>query len=138
MAPSGKEKPDERTAHADGVIPYLSIDAVAASAFYQKAFGAEEVNRVPADDGKRLMHSCLFINGGLLMMSDAFPEHGHPLEAPRGYMLHLAVDDTQPWWNRAVAAGCEVVTPLEKQFWGDRYGQVRDPFGVTWSIGGPR
>lgn len=41
------------------------------------------------------------------------------------------------WWDRALAAGLEVVMPLEVQFWGDRYGALKDPFGVTWSIGGP-
>lgn len=49
--------------------------------------------------------------------------------------MHLQVDDADLWWNRAVEAGATVVLPLETQFWGDRYGQVKDPFGFTWSIG---
>ena len=45
--------------------------------------------------------------------------------------------DVDAWWKRAVDAGCEIAMPLEKQFWGDRYGQVRDPFGVTWAMFAP-
>jgi len=121
---------------AVGVTAYLSPpDATAAIAFYTKAFGAEEVAHIPTEDGKRVMHSCLRINGGLLMMSDPFPEHGYPFEKPQGFVLHLQVDDVDAWWKRATEAGCEVTMKLEKQFWGDRYGQVRDPFGFTWSMG---
>lgn len=121
-----------------GVTAYLSSsDANGAAEFYKKAFAAEEVARMPAEDGKRLMHCHLQVNGGALMMSDCFPEHGYPFKQPEGFMLHLQVGDPQAWWDRAVAAGVEVVTPMVKQFWGDLYGQVRDPYGVTWSIGGP-
>src|SRR5829696_9132571 len=49
--------------------------------------------------------------------------------------LHLQVDDIDAWWTRAVAAGAEIVMPLALQFWGDRYGQIRDPFGVLWAMG---
>jgi uncharacterized glyoxalase superfamily protein PhnB len=119
-----------------GAVPYLNpSDAVAACAFYEKAFGAEVVARMPAQDGKRLMHAHLYINGGSVMMSDSFPEHGHPVEIPAAFLVHLQVDDADLWWNRAVEAGATVVMPLETQFWGDRYGQLKDPFGFTWSIG---
>jgi RNA polymerase sigma-70 factor (ECF subfamily) len=121
-----------------GVTPYLSVrDASAASKFYQKAFAAEELARMPAEDGKRLMHCHLRINAGSLMLSDPFPEHGHPLEAAQGYVLHLQVDDADAWWQRAVDCGAEITMPIGVMFWGDKYGQLRDPFGVTWSIGGP-
>ena len=53
-----------------------------------------------------------------------------------GYVLHLQVDDPKAWWQRAVDAGCTVTMPLDVQFWGDRYGQVKDPFDIVWSIGG--
>ena len=56
---------------------------------------------------------------------------------PAGTVLHLQVDDADEWWNRALDAGCEVRFPLDDQFWGDRYGQLRDPFGYSWSIGAP-
>ena len=83
------------------------------------------------------MHIHLHINGGSLMLSDPYHEHGHPHKSAQGYTLHLKVDDVDAWWQRAVAAGVEVVVPLQKMFWGDRYGQLRDPFGVLWSMGQP-
>jgi uncharacterized glyoxalase superfamily protein PhnB len=120
-----------------GVIPYINVDGASdASSFYQKAFAATEVMRMPADDGKRLMHCQLNINGGAMMLSDCFPELGFAREPSRSYTMHLQVADPKAWWDRAVEAGCEVVLPLQVMFWGDRYGQLRDPFGVSWSIGG--
>jgi PhnB protein len=71
------------------------------------------------------------------MIMDAFPEHGYGLEAPQSFVLHLQVDDVEVWWNRAVAAGAEVAMPLDDMFWGDRYGHLRDPFGVTWALAAP-
>src|SRR5689334_19771056 len=71
------------------------------------------------------------------LMADPYPEHGHPYKPAQGYTLHLKVDDVDRWWQRAVAAGAEVVLPLQKMFWGDRYGQLRDPFSVLWSMGQP-
>lgn len=119
-----------------GAAPYLGpSDANAAIAFYKQAFGAEEVARMPAQDGKRLMHAHLLINGGPVLMSDRFPEFGAPVETPAGFHIHLQVDDGQAWWDRAVAAGAEVTMPFEKQFWGDTYGELKDPFGYKWSIG---
>src|SRR4051812_41069287 len=81
----------------------------------------------------RLIHCHLYINGASVMLSDAFPEFGHPLKEPQGFNLLLAVDDVDAWWKRAIEAGAEIVMPLELQFWGERYGQLRDPFGVTMS-----
>lgn len=125
-------------AFVGGVTPYINVgDANAAAAFYARAFGAQEIQRVPAQDGKRLIHCHLRINDGPLMLNDAFPELGHPLEKPQSFMLHLQVGDAKAWWDRAAAAGMEIVTPLDVQFWGDLYGQLRDPFGILWSIGGP-
>ena len=118
-----------------GIVPYLSLDGASrAAAFYAKAFGAREVFRHPTDDQGRSMHIHLYLNGGSLMLADPFPEHGHPHQPAQGYTLHLKVDDVDTWWQRAVAAGAEVVLPLQKMFWGDRYGQVRDPFDVLWSM----
>jgi PhnB protein len=121
-----------------GVTPHIMVrDGRAAEAieFYARAFGAEELMRHAGDDG-RLMHAHLKINGGSLMMHDDFPEHsGGPAKEPAGTILHLQVDDADAWWKRALEAGCEVRFPLDDQFWGDRYGQLRDPFGHSWSIG---
>lgn len=122
-----------------GIAPYLTVrGAKDAAEFYTRAFGAEEVRRLEADDGERLMHCHLRINGADLMFSDEFPEYGGALgDGPRGVTLHLAVDDADFWWARAVEAGATVSMPLEDQFWGDRYGKLRDPFGHSWSIGAP-
>ncbi|MFD1610258.1 VOC family protein [Sphingomonas tabacisoli] len=125
-----------------GLTPHLTIrDGRAAEAieFYAKAFGATEHIRVPADDKKRLMHAHLTVNDTSLMLHDDFPEHrgGGEAPAPAGVLLHLQVDDADKWFNAATAAGAEVVLPIGDQFWGDRYGQVRDPFGHLWSIGCP-
>lgn len=118
-----------------GVTPYLTIDgAVKAADFYAKAFGAELAGAMPPDESGRTMHVHLYINGGSVMMSDPWPEHGHPLKEHQGTTLHLQVDDVDSWWKRAVEAGMTVVMPLERQFWGDRYGQLRDPFGLLWSL----
>jgi PhnB protein len=118
-----------------GAVPHLTLgDAGAAALFYERAFGAVVLHRLLAEDGRRLMHCQLSINGGSLMINDAFPEYGHALEAPQAFTLHLHVDDVDAWWRRATEAGAEIVMPLERQFWGDRYGRLRDPFGVTWSL----
>jgi PhnB protein len=119
-----------------GVAPYLTLgDASAAAAFYERAFGATTVGQMPPDASGRTMHIHLHINGGSVMLSDAYPEYGHPLRPAQGFNLHLQVEDVDAWWSRAVAAGAEVVLPLQLMFWGDRYGQLRDPFGVIWALG---
>ena len=120
-----------------GLVAYIApSDARAAAAFYKQAFAATEaMPPMLADDGQRYMHCALVVNGCLLYMSDSFPEYGSGWEQPKGFNLHLQVADAQAWWDRAVAAGCTVVLPLEKQFWGDIYGQLADPFGITWAIG---
>lgn len=119
-----------------GLVPYISpSDAVAAAEFYKTAFAATDVVPMLADDGKRFMHCSMTINGSQLYMSDSFPEYGVPFVPPQGFNLNLNVDDAHFWWDRAVAAGCTVTMPLEKQFWGDIYGQLKDPYGITWAIG---
>jgi uncharacterized glyoxalase superfamily protein PhnB len=121
-----------------GAAPYLHpSDATAACAFYEKAFAAQVVSRMPAQDGKRLMHAHLYINDASVMMSDCFPEHGFPVQVPAGFQIHLHVDDADAWWTRAVEAGCTIAMPIQDQFWGDRYGELTDPFGYRWSIGAP-
>ena len=124
-----------------GITPYLSIASrggQAAVEFYARAFGAVEVRRMVADDGERLIHSHLQINGGSIMLSDEFPEMGGEVDVvPKSVTLHLSVDDADEWWARAITAGCIPIMPLSDQFWGDRYGQLRDPFGHCWSLGSP-
>jgi PhnB protein len=124
-----------------GVTPHLTIPGrggEAAIAFYSRAFGAKELHRHLAEDGERLMHAHLLINGGSVMLHDEFPEYdGEQNIEPRGVTLHLQVDDPDEWWARALLADAVPVMPMADQFWGDRYGKVRDPFGHCWSIGGP-
>jgi PhnB protein len=123
-----------------GVTPYLTIGggkAAEAIEFYKRAFGAAEQFRQPADDGKRLMHAHLIVNGASVMLSDDFTANG--AAPPGGVTLHLQVADADPVWNGAMGAGrCEVVMPLADQFWGDRYGIFKDPYGHRWSVGGPK
>lgn len=122
----------------NGVIPYISVEgADAAATFYKKAFAAEELRRLPAPDGKRLMHCHLKIHGGSLMMSDAFPEYGRELQTSHSFLMTLVVDDADLWWNRAVEAGCDIVSALKIEFWGDYYGELKDPFGIRWAINSP-
>ncbi len=122
-----------------GVIAYVTVDgAMKAADFYRQAFGAELVTAHPVDEQGRTMHVHLHINGSSVMLSDPYPEHGHPWRAPQGFNLTLYVDDIDAWWARAVAAGVEMVLPVSEMFWGDRYGQVRDPFGVLWAMNQPR
>ncbi len=129
----------ERQTSADipGVIAYLQVsDAKGAAELYMKAFAARELDRRPVEDG-RLMHCHLEINGGALMLADAFPEYGHGLEPVQGVVLHIASSQPRVWWQRAVDAGLEVTLPLEVAPWGDLYGQLRDAYGVTWGFVGP-
>jgi PhnB protein len=132
---------DGNQAPTGGLTPHIQIGgnrAAAAIDFYKSAFGATEIRRMLAEDGIRLMHAHVHINGASLMMHDEFPEYAGPEEADAaggsGLTLHLQVDDADVWFDRAVAAGATVVMPLENMFWGDRYGQVKDPFGYRWSI----
>lgn len=122
----------------NGIVPCLTIDgAKAAIEFYKKAFAAEELSRADHEDGKRLMHAHIRINGSDVMMWDVFPEFGMAKDPPRGVTVHIEVDDADKWWARAVAAGATVAMPIQDAFWGSRYGQLKDPFGHTWSIGSP-
>ncbi len=125
------------------VSPYLIVDdGAAAIDFYVNAFGAEELGRVPGPDG-RLVNAALRINGSVVMLNDDFPEMtGGKSMTPTSLggtpvTIHLTVTDVESQFQRAVDAGATVVAPLEDQFWGDRYGVVRDPFGHMWSLGQP-
>ena len=130
-----------------GVTPYLVLsDAAAAIAFYQRAFGAQEQHRFHAEGTTKILHARLEIFGSLVLLSDDFPEYaGGRSRTPEALggcpiTLHLQVEDADAIWAEALANGAEVVMPLREQFWGDYYGQVRDPFGYTWSLshGAPR
>jgi PhnB protein len=125
------------------VSPHLVVDnAAAAIDFYVKAFDAVEYGRIPGPDGK-LIHAALNINGSTVMLNDDFPEmSGGKSMTPTSLggtpvTIHLTVTDVDTKFQKAVDAGATVVAALEDQFWGDRYGVVRDPFGHQWSLGQP-
>ena len=123
--------------------PHLVVDdANAAIDFYVKAFGAVEVGRIPGPDGK-LIHGAVQIDGATVMLADDFPEMSDGKSmTPKALggtpvTVHLTVTDVETRFQQAVDAGATVVMPLADQFWGDRYGMVRDPFGHQWSLGQP-
>lgn len=119
------------------VTPHL-VCAGAASAieFYKKAFNAAEVARMPGPDGK-LMHASIRIGDSAVMLVDEMPQHGAlGPKALKGspVTIHLYVEDADAVAAQAVAAGAKSVMPVSEMFWGDRYGQIEDPFGHRWSI----
>jgi uncharacterized glyoxalase superfamily protein PhnB len=130
-----KTNPDTLT---KGVIPYIQVEGASkAVEFYKQAFGAKELSRAATDDGKKLMNCQLEINGGVIMVMDAMPEHGFPFQPTNSVTLQLMVPDGQGWFDRAVAAGCKVSSPFQKMFWGDLWGAVTDPFEIHWGIDQP-
>ena len=120
------------------LFPYIRVkDGDQAVAFYTAAFGAEELFRL-VEPGGRLGHCELKLGPAVLMLSEEFPEFGIHAIAPgesAGMVLHLHVDDADAVVASAVAAGAEVVRPLADQFYGERSGTVRDPFGYEWMVG---
>jgi PhnB protein len=120
------------------VTPHLVCAGAAdALAFYAKAFGATEISRLPGAQGK-LMHSAFRIGDSVIMMSDEFPDFGSlGPNALKGspVVIHLYVEDADAFVARAAAAGAKITMPVADMFWGDRYGQIEDPFGHRWSVG---
>jgi len=114
----------------------ICAGAADAIAFYKKAFGAAEITRLPGADGK-LMHAMLRIGDSALMLVDERPQHGAlGPKALRGspVTLHLYVENVDATVAQAVGAGAKVTMPVADMFWGDRYGQLEDPFGHRWSV----
>lgn len=107
-----------------------------AAAFYQAAFGAEEISRIPTPDG-RLMSVQLRIADSVLHIADEFPEMGvlaPPSIGGTAVVLSLEVSDAETAFAQAIEAGATVRQPLQEMFWGDLHGQVDDPFGHRWNI----
>jgi len=119
------------------VTPAIVVrDAAAAIDFYQRAFGAEEVNRMAGPDGK-IMHAEIRIGDSLVMLGEENEQWGTKsplLTNGNPGSLHIYVDDADASFDRALKAGATVRYPLEDAFWGDRYGKVTDPFGHEWGI----
>lgn len=122
-----------------GVTAYLTVDgAMKAVEFYKSALGAELAFAIPPDDSGRTMHVHLYINGSSVMLADPYPEYcAGPVEKLGGFNLSLHVTDTDAAFERAGAAGASVMMPPSDMFWGARYAQVRDPFGVVWAFNQP-
>lgn len=122
--------------------PHIVVsNATAAIDFYKAAFGAEESVRHLAPNSGKVMHASLKIAGTNLMLNDDFSasmgQKPETAEALGGcpVVFHLQVENADAAWARALDAGATVKMPLADQFWGDRYGLLRDPFGLYWSIG---
>lgn len=119
------------------VSPYICVDGAAdAIAFYTEVLGAVERSRIPAP-GDRIGHAELQIGDSVLMVSDPFPDWG--AQGPAAYggtavTLSVYVQDVDAVVARAVAAGAQLLRPVEDQFYGDRSGQFLDPWGHRWSI----
>jgi PhnB protein len=120
------------------LFPYLCVHSTAqAIAFYVRAFGAEETLRLTEPSG-RIGHAEITIAGRTVMLCDEFPEVGirAPIAGERVPMiLHLHVDDADALMSRAIEAGATVVRPAQDQFYGERSGRIRDPFGHEWLVG---
>ncbi len=119
------------------LTPHLTVrDAPKAIEFYKKAFGAKVKNVHVAPNGK-VMHATLKFGESLLMLNDEFPGMGAPSPQTVGgspVILNIYVKNVDKLFDQAVAAGANVTMPLQDQFWGDRYGQLADPFGHLWSL----
>jgi PhnB protein len=120
------------------ITPHLTIRGVdAAVTFYCKAFGAAELYRNLAPDGKSIMHVELMLGDSRFLLHDEFPDRGElsPLSfGGTGVKLHLYVDNVDDVYQRAIDAGAKAEMPPEDCFWGDRYGILKDPFGHRWSV----
>jgi PhnB protein len=119
------------------VAPYLAIkNAVSALEFYKKAFGATETYKLIVPDG-RLGHAEIRLGDSLIMLSDEFPEFGGKAPEALGgspVSIHLYVQDVDAFVKRAVAAGARERKPIADQFYGDRSGQLEDPYGHLWWV----
>ncbi len=122
-------------------IPHLVVDGAAeAMEFYKKAFGAVEISRSLAPDGKRLMHASMKVGDSFFYLSDDFPEYNNGEKANPNALghtpvtIHLYLEDCDAMFKQAEAAGAKIAMPPQDQFWGDRYGMLIDPFGHHWAF----
>ena len=127
------------------VAPYLTVSpALAAIGFYKSVFGAEQVAYMPALDGMRIMHCELKINGGSVMLADAFPEFGQTRVGIPGEPVTVSVSLELPTaarvdevFTRATGLGGKAETTPTNSFWGTRLATFRDPFGHRWILNAP-
>ena len=130
----------EISAMTPKLTPHIVCDGAAdAIEFYKQAFGAEEMMRLPGPDG-RIMHGAISVNGAMVMLVDENKEMG--MLGPNSLggtpvTIHLNVKNADAAIERAAGAGATVTMPATDMFWGDRYGQIKDPWGHSWSIAHP-
>lgn len=124
-----------------GFIPHLCCSPCAGAIdFYKKAFGAEEIGRMSAPGGDRIMHAEIRIDGKAVFLADDFPEYCNGKSSNPHALggtpvtIHRYVADCDAAVKRAIDAGATPLMPVQDMFWGDRYGVVVDPFGHRWSI----
>lgn len=119
------------------ITPHIVVpDGAKAIEFYKNALGAQETERFMTPDGKAVMHAQLKIGNSMLMLGSERPPECLSPKSRGGtsVSLNLYVENADAAFDRAVKAGCTVKMPMTDQFWGDRYGQVEDPFGHQWSF----
>jgi len=120
------------------LFPQVCVkDAARAIDFYREAFGAKEKFRLTEPNG-RIGHAEIELGTACVMLSDEFPEYGIVADTtsePRSFQLHIHVDNADEFIARAKKLGAEVVREAKDQFYGERSGTVRDPFGLQWNIG---
>jgi len=130
------------TTTPQALIPHLTVgDAAKAIAFYERIFGAKEVQRMPAQDGKRIMHCVMTLNGSSVFLADDFPEHGGSTAPQTGHKSSVAIamnlasakalDET---YARAIKAGSSADLAPHDAFWGARFAMLTDPFGHRWLL----
>jgi PhnB protein len=121
------------------VTPFLSLKgAEKAIQFYKKAFGAKEIEKHHGPDGK-IMHAAIKIGDSIILLADEFPDSKCGMCSPESLnattvVLHIYVEDVDALFDQSIKAGSKVIMPVMDTFWGDRYGQLQDPFGHRWSI----
>jgi PhnB protein len=124
----------------ENLIPHLVCSPCSeAIEFYKKAFGAEEIYRLPAPDGRRIMHAAIRIGKSFVFLVDDFPEFCGKSSSPTALKgtpvtFHHYVENCDAAIKRATDAGATVLMPAADMFWGDRYGVVTDPYGHKWSF----
>jgi PhnB protein len=121
----------------EALSPHIVVRGAARAAeWYAEALGAREEGRIPVPDGRLMSVELRFGDAGV-MVADEFPEMGvlSPLAiGGTAVVLHLVTDDVDAIWQRAIDAGAEVLHPVADAFWGERHGQLTDPFGHRWGL----
>ena len=120
------------------ITPYLVVkDAAQAIDFYKRAFGAQEVDRMPGPGGTGVMHAEIKIGDSRVMLSDEFPGAGCASPQSLGgttCQLFIYVPDVDSAYQQAISAGATSTMAVSDMFWGDRYGKLSDPFGHQWGL----